>query len=153
MQDAALRAICNWPDASVADRLMTIVETTDNATHRRWALRAYVRVITLNSARQPNETLAMLQKAMELATHDDDRCLILERAGNVRTMEAVRWIAPYLKNQATAESAAESILNLAHHKFLRNPNKAEFTPLFEAIGKLSKDPKRVDRANRYRLGM
>ena len=153
MKDAAVRAICNWPDASVADRLISIVETTDNAMHRRWALRAYVRVITLKSDRQPAETLAMLQKAMTFATHDTDRCLILERAGNVRTMETVRWIAPYLKNQTTSESAAESILDLAHHKFLRNPNKAEFTPLFEEIGRVSKDPKKIDRANRYRLGM
>ncbi|MGD9128024.1 MAG: hypothetical protein PVH19_11655 [Planctomycetia bacterium] len=153
IKDAGIRAICNWPDASVADRLMTIVKTTNHAKHRRWALRAHVRVITLKSDRPPNETLVMLQKAMRLTTHDADRCLILKRAGTARTMETVRWLAPYLKNQTTAESAAESILNLAHHKFLRNPNKAEFTPLFELIGKVSKDPKKVDRANRYRLGM
>ncbi len=63
---SAIRALCNWPNAEVADRLWTIANG-DNQEFRQRALHAYVRVVTLKSDRPAAETLAMLQKAMKRA--------------------------------------------------------------------------------------
>ncbi len=45
--EAAVRALCNWPNAEVADRLLAIATNSGDKRYCRWALRAYVRVISL----------------------------------------------------------------------------------------------------------
>ena len=44
---AAVRALANWPDATVADDLFQLAQQADVPAHRIWALRGYVRVVTL----------------------------------------------------------------------------------------------------------
>ncbi len=153
IQEAAVRALCNWPNASVADRLEKIATESDQPSHQRWALRAYIRVISLKSNRPQAETLAMLKRAMKLCQQDEDRRLIVVRASTVRTMETVRWVAPYLDQPELAQAACRSIVDLAHHKFLRNPNRAEFNPLLKKVAQIGQDQKIVDRAKQYLLGM
>ncbi len=153
MREAAIRALCNWPNAEVADRLLELAKTSANRTHRRWALRAYIRVITLKSDRPEEQTLAMLQNAMKLAEGADEKRLVLERAATVRTMDTVNWIAPYLDDPELAQTACVAICDLAHHRFLRHPNLDRFGPLLDKVAHISKDPAIVERAKRYRLGL
>ena len=153
VQNAAVRALCNWPDANMADELWKIATTTKNPTYHDWALRGYIRVVSLKSGRPTVETLKMLQEAFKLARVDKNRALALRRSVNARSMETVRWVAPYLDNPALAQSAAAAIVDLAHHKILRNPNKDEFTPILKKVIELSKDKKVTDRAKQYLLGM
>ena len=153
LTDAAMIALCNWPDASVADELWNVATTSDNAAHSRRALRAYVRVITLKSDRGDAKTLALLQAAMKQAGQDADRSLVLERAATVRTMGAFRWAAEYLDDPALATAASQCVLDLAHHKFLRNPNKAEFTPVLKRIAEKGATEPMRNRAKQYLLGM
>ena len=102
--DAALRGICNWPNAEVADKLFVLASGKGDKRVQRRALRAYVRVISLPSQRAEAETLAMLQTAMKQADEAEDRALVLERAASVRTMECFRWVASYLDDpQCAAE--------------------------------------------------
>ncbi len=152
-KDAAVRALCNWPNADVADRLLALATDSQNRSHRRAALRAYVRVVTLGSDRPEAETLAMLQEAMKLAASAEDRQLILDRAGTVRTMDSVEWIASYLDDAAVNQAACRAIVELAHHRFLRQPNMDRFGPLLDRVSTLSSDPQIVARAKRYRLGL
>lgn len=153
LEDAAVLALCNWPDASVADQLWNVATAKEDPARARRALRAYVRVITLPSDRGDAKTLEMLQAAMKEARHDEDRGLVLERTSTVRTIEAFRWSARHLDNPELAPSAAECVLALAHHKFLRNPNKAEFTPVLERIAQEGKTEAVRNRAKQYLLGM
>ncbi len=152
-REAAIRALCNWPNAEVADRLLDLAENSDSRTYRRWALRAYIRVITLENDRPEAQTLAMLQKSVKLAETPDEKRLALERASTVRTMEAVTWLAQYLDDPELSQAACKAIVELAHHRFLRHPNMDRFGPILEKIGRLSKDPAVVERAKRYRLGL
>jgi hypothetical protein len=153
MQEAAIRALCNWPNADVADRLLDLAKDSDNRTFRRWALRAYIRVVTLKSDRPEAKTLAMLQDSVKLAESADEKRLALERASTVRTMEAVTWIAQYLDDPELGQAACNAIVELAHHRFLRHPNMDRFGPILENVGRISKDPTVVGRAKRYRLGL
>jgi hypothetical protein len=153
VREAAVRALCNWPDAQVADRLLKLAAESENQTYRRWALRAYIRVVSLKSERPEAETLAMLQNAFKLADGADEKRLVIERAATVRTMEAVAWIATFLDNPELAQAACGSIVELAHQRFLRHPNMDSFGPILEKVGKTGKDPDVVERAKRYRLGL
>lgn len=153
VKSAAVQALCNWPNAEVADRLLDLATRTDNESHQRRALRAYVRVVTLKSDRPETQTLAMLQNAMKLAKASDDQRLIVERAGTVRTMESVEWVAPFLDDPALAQAACVALVELAHHRFLRHPNMNRFGPILEKVSRTAKDPQIVERAKRYRLGL
>jgi HEAT repeat protein len=153
VKQAAVRALCNWPTADVAPRLWTLASQPANPTFQQWALRAYVRVVTLKSDRSEAETLAMLQQAMRVAKSPDDKQWVLARAATVRSMATVAWVAPYLDDAELSETACRTLVELAHHRFLRHPNMDRFGPLLEKVGRLSKDPVVAERAKKYRLGL
>lgn len=152
LREAGFRAICNWPDASVAARLMELAQSGPSARHQLSALRALIRVAVLADGRSDAERLALLRKAMALASRDEERNLAIDRAKAIRSIESLRFVTPYLDQPAHAQQACATICELAHHKELREPNKAEFDAALDRVIALSKDPKLVDRAARYKAG-
>jgi hypothetical protein len=153
VQEAAVRGLCNWPTAEVADPLLALARDSDNANFRRWALRAYVRVVSLKSERPDDQSLAMLQNAMRLCQQAEDEQLILERASAIRTLDSVLWIASYLDDPRRNQAACRALVELAHHRLLRQPNMDRFGPILDKVSTISKDPEVVERAKRYRLGL
>jgi hypothetical protein len=145
--------LCNWPNAEVADRLLELATRSNRQEFRVWALRAYIRVATLPSDRPEAKTLALLQHAMTLAERLDEKRLTISRASTVRLMETVTWIAPYLDDPELCQSACESLVELARHRFLRQPNMDRFRPILEKVARMSKDSNTAERAKRYRLGL
>ncbi len=71
--EAGVRALCNWPDASVAARLIELAQADGDPEHRTALLRALVRIAPLPDGRTDSERLALLQKAMALCTRDAER--------------------------------------------------------------------------------
>ncbi len=148
--ETGLRALCNWPDASIAPRLIELANADEHASHRIAALRALIRVAPLPDDRTDEARLALLQKAMTMCTRDDERLLILDRARAIRTLATLHFIEPFMDQPAYAEQACLSIVELAHHRTLRQPNKAEFHRALDKVIATSKDSVVVDRANRYK---
>ena len=153
LQRAAIRALCNWPNADNHTELWDIASNNASREYAQWALRAYIRVVTLKSDRLESETLAMLQNAMKLANNDSDRRLCLNRAATVRTIEAVEWIAGFLDTPALAQTACETLAELAHHRFLREPNKERFDPILIKVENTAKDSRIVESVKKSRLGL
>ena len=153
VRQAALRGLCNWPTAAVADKLWELARHSDDLGTRRSALRAYVRVVTLKSDRPEAQSLEMLQQAMQQAETAEDQQWVLTRASTVRTIEAVVWVAGYLDQPELAQAACASIVELAYHRFLRHPNMDRFGPLLEKVSRISRDPTVAERAKKYRLGL
>lgn len=145
-----IRAISNWPDASIAPRLMQLAKTDPHSSHRTTALRALIRVAPLSDARTDDQRLTLLKQAMAMARADRERVLALDRARAIRTTAALRFILPYVSRVATAEQACLSIVELAHHRTLREPNKAEFDKALDLVIKTSKNATVIDRAERYK---
>jgi len=56
-RDAALRAICNWPDASVADELFALAQQAGSPLNRAMTFQALVRVGSLRDTRSDLERL------------------------------------------------------------------------------------------------
>ncbi len=150
---AAIRALCNWPNAEHVSELWQIVETTEAPIIRNQALRAYIRVVTLPNQRAESETLSMLKKAMAAAENIETRKLALARAATVRSLDTVKWANEYLDNADLAETAANVIVELAHHRFLRQPNKSFFEPVLKKIEATSKNRTTVENAEKARMGM
>ena len=151
-RDAGMQALCNWPDGSVAARLLELSKTAAEASQRRTALLALIRVAPLPDPRPPAEKLQMLKAAMELVVRDEDRKSILKRVQAIRTMDALHYAASYLNDPRLAQPACATIVELAHHRELREPNKLEFDRLLDQVIRISKDSVVVERAKRYMAG-
>ena len=153
LQQSAFRALCNWPNADYQDELWDIAVNHASPQYAQWALRAYIRVVTLRNDRPESETLAMLQNAMNRANNDSDRRLCLNRAATVRTMDAVAWVAGYLDTPALSQTACETLAELARHRFLREPNKEQFDPILIKVENTARDGQVIESVKRSRLGM
>jgi hypothetical protein len=151
-RDIGIRAICNWPNASIAPRLTELATSAESPEHRTMALRALIRVAPLADKRTDAERLELLDNAMKMAQRDEERKLVLQRARAVRTIETLRYLARLLDDKILAEMACESVVELAHHRALRDANKEEFHKALDKVIATSKDPVVVDRANRYKRG-
>jgi HEAT repeat protein len=152
LHEAGVRAISNWPDASVADQLRDLAQDATQQSHRIWALRAWIRVITLPGGASDAEKLAVLRQAMETASRAEERVLILQRASALRSLDTLHFLLPYLDQPAFAQDACRSVVELAHHKELREPNKADFDVALKKVLAICRSGDTVDRAKRYLQG-
>ena len=144
-----LRSICNWPDASVAPRLIQLAKSDPNPDYKITALRALIRIAPLKDGRTEQEKLDLLQQSMEFCTRDTERNLVLQRASAIRIIETLRFAAPYMDQEAHAQQACQTVVELGHHRSLLEPNKEEFIIALEKVKTIAEDPVLIDRATRY----
>jgi len=150
--DNGLRGICNWPDASMAVRLIELARSEPHPEHRQMALSALIRVAPLPDKRSAGERLELLKTVLEMSTRDEDRKLVIRRARAIRTVETLRFVLPFVDEPAFAETACETVVELAHHRELRDANKPEFHAALDRVLRTSKDPTLIERATRYKKG-
>ena len=112
-------------------------------------LRAYIRVVSMPKQGSDAVRLERLERAMSLAQRDDERAYVLERAGAVRSMDSLRFVVPFVDRPALAEAACKAVADLAHHRELRDPHKAEFRAALEKVQRTSKDRLILERVKRY----
>ncbi|MDR3233251.1 MAG: hypothetical protein LBT46_06260 [Planctomycetaceae bacterium] len=152
----ALFALANWKNAQVADDLFKIAEDKSKAEGDRiTAIRAFTRVISL-----PNDQLgvklslqeqtARLEKVFGLAQRDEDKQLIIQRAGQVRTVESLRFVLKSFDDAKLQESVCGSVLDLAHHLDLKRTAKDEFNTALDKVLSATKRNDFKERANRYK---
>ncbi len=146
---AGIRAIANWPDATIAPLLIQLAKQDEHPGHRTTLLRALIRVAPLPDQRTDLERLALLQQAMAMCKQARERNLVIERARAVRIVETLRFVTPYLGQTPYAQQACETIVELAHHRGLREPHKAEFDQALDKVIEISHNATVVDRARRY----
>jgi len=150
LHDLGLRALCNWPDASVAPQLRNLVNGDEHPEHRTLALRALIRIAPLADQRSDLERLELLQAAMAICERDAERNLALDRARSIRIPETLRFVLPYVQQPALAEQACLTVVELAHDRTLREPHQAEFHAALDLVIQTSRDATVVDRAQRYK---
>lgn len=150
--DVGIRALCNWPEAAIAPRLIELVESDAHDEHRLLVLRALIRVAPLPDQRSPQERLDLLKQVLTFCTRDEDRNRLLGRAHAVRSVETLRFLLPFLDQPTLAQQACESIVELAHHRELRDANKPEFHAALDRVLAVSQDSVVTERATRYKNG-
>ncbi len=146
-------ALSRWPDAAVAGRLLDLLGGTGDEGERRLLLGGLIRIAPLPTNGLDNEEkLALVTKTLPLCTADDERGRLLARAAAIRTVETLRFILPQLEQPEVAESAAKGVVELAHHRSLRDAHKPEFAAALARVLEVSQDPVTRDRAERYLQG-
>jgi len=151
-QDQAVSALCNWPDASVAPRILQLAKNHPDKGQRIAALRAVMRIAVLSDERTDEARLELLKKAMRLATRDEDRKLAIDRARAVRTLASLNFVMERLDESALTEAVCWTIVELAHHRELRNSDEARFHEALDKVLAVSKDPITRERATKYKKG-
>ncbi len=157
--NAAIRAICNWPNAVVSQELLKIAENTDESEQNRIAaLRALIRVVSLPDDRigiaiGGKDKLEMMKKAMSIATRNNEKALILDRLGAVRENETVEYALGFVDDPELSTNACRAIVDIAHHDYMRRANKALFEKALDKVIDSCKDAGLVDRAKRYKANM
>lgn len=153
MVEAGVAGLCNWPDRSASDDLLKLAQEAKEPNHRLLALQAAIRVNALPST-PPNhqEKLAAFKTAMKLATRNEERQKVLEGIGFARILDTLHYVLPYLDDKDLNQAACRAVVELAHSKPLRDPNKAEFDKALDRVIAICKDKGLVDRARQYKLG-
>ncbi|MBQ9372342.1 MAG: hypothetical protein IJU03_09130 [Thermoguttaceae bacterium] len=151
----SVRALCNWPNATVYEKLLDAAKNKDYPEQLRiQALRAFIRVVSLPDEQDGidmsgADKLKNLKIAFDLATRNDERNLVLERVGSVRELASVEYALKYVDTPELQNKALNAILDLAHHDYLRKQNKELFIKALDVV--LEKgDQGQKDRAGNYK---
>jgi HEAT repeat protein len=152
-RDLGLKALTRWPDATVTPKLLELLGTTQNPAEREMLLGALIRIAPLPDNKfNDKQKLDLVVKIMPLCQTDAERAKLLERVNAIRTVETFRFVLPYVDQPALAEPACKSVVELAHHRNLRDAHKDEFTKALDKVIATTKNPEFVERANRYKEG-
>jgi hypothetical protein len=149
---AGVAALCNWPDGTVVARLLEIARTDEHPEHRTLARRALIRIAPLEDARSDARRLDLIKTLAVMCPDDRERNQLLERAKAVRTVETLRFVAPFMDRSPLSQQACVTVVELAHHIGLREQHKAEFHRALDKVIATSQDPTVIDRAQRYQRG-
>jgi hypothetical protein len=109
IQDAAIRALANWPDASALEALRAIIPSTTNATYRKLALRGFIRLIGLPGGRPVQQTLADYRQALAWATSVDEKKLILAGLAELPNADALALAEECSRDSALTPEATLAI--------------------------------------------
>jgi HEAT repeat protein len=113
LRDAAVRALCEWPDAGAADDLLGVARDAESAVHRVLALRAYVRVAGLPSDRPATETVRMLAEGMAAAERAEERRTVLSGIAQVPDSSALEYARGYAGDPELAAEAQSAVVRVA----------------------------------------
>jgi uncharacterized protein (DUF1778 family) len=148
-----LKALTVWPTAEVTGRLFALLEVTSDSAERQQLLDGLIRIAprpdkTINDGKR----LELVKQTMALCQRDEDRQRLLDRTDAIRTVEAFRFVVGYLDNPALQEAACQSVVELAHHRQLRDAHKDEFMKALDRVIAVTKNEELSERANRYKAG-
>ncbi|MHB8865750.1 MAG: HEAT repeat domain-containing protein, partial [Pirellulaceae bacterium] len=124
VQNAAIRGLCNWPDATVADQLLELARTAPGEPQRIWALRGYARVIALPGETAPEVVTAGLREAMQLAARLEERQLIVSRLKAVRCADSLALAVSLLADKSLQPDAVDATVVLAEGMKGSHPQEA-----------------------------
>jgi hypothetical protein len=151
-RSVGIDALSNWPDASPADTLLEIANQTNDASERRRAFHAYVKVCAIRDRRSDEQRLERMKQAMNEARTSEEKIAVINRTRTAYDIEAMRFVRPFLDEPDFCQIACETIVELAHHRRIRDPNKAEFDDVLDQVIKLTDNEELIERANRYKRG-
>ena len=145
VQDAVVRALAKWPDASVAPDLLAVAKASEKGTLRVLAVRGYLDVLRQPNKRTPEESLRMYEDAMAVSTGNDEKKSILGALGDVKTVGVLKLAVPCLETEALRPEAEAAVLRIAEQ--LRDTKDlGARTDLQDALQKVIENTKSADRA-------
>lgn len=113
IHDAAIRALSDWPTSEPVPDLLKVAQTADTPRYRILALRGFVRLLGLESARPAEETVDLYRKAMELAGEAAEKRRVLSGLASTMSLAALNMAAEYLDDLALHREAELAAVRIA----------------------------------------
>ncbi len=151
-KSAAVTALTNWPDETVSADLLVLAKEAADGETKNAAFMGLVRVNSISKDRPAAPRLSSLKQAMELANSDGDKKLVLDALATVKDIETLRYVLPYLDQKTLVQPACKTVIELAHSKTLREPNREEFHRALDRVITLCRDKGLIERAKKYKAG-
>ena len=120
--DAAARAVAAWPTMSAYDDVMQMAKGSGNETHKLLAIQALVRLLTVDTHRQPAAVVADLRTVAGMASRVEERRLVLGALAQFPSAEALEAAKGFLSEpsvKAEAQAAVDSITAQMQRPWLR----------------------------------
>jgi len=121
----ALRALAAWPNASAAEALLKVARGADEKTDRLVALRGYIRIAGLETAKlSPAKRTEMLKTAMGLADRANEKKQVVAALQHAPTLEALEMLKAAMNNPALAAEGQMAAANLVWDLRTSHPDDA-----------------------------
>jgi HEAT repeat protein len=131
MQDAAVRALSQWPDAAASDDLIELVATAQSQKHKELALEGYVRMTTMS-----DDPTAMYLRVIRRVERVNDKKRVLEGLGmKSEAPEALQLALDHLDDENLQAAAGLAALRIAHRLRTRDEKlaRAALHKVLEAV--------------------
>lgn len=125
IQDAALRALSDWPTSEPVSDLLNVAQKSDNRVHQVLALRGFVRLLGLESERSAGETIALYRKAMDLAPNAIEKKRVLAGLGGATFPEALEMAVEYMADETLRLEAESAIVRIARNLIADHPDRCK----------------------------
>ncbi len=125
IQDAAIRALSDWPTAEPVPDLLKVAQTSTNQVHKILALRGFVRLLGLESDRPAEQTIDLYKKAMDLAGDATEKKRVLAGLGGMKSLAALDMAAGYLDDVALHLEAESAAVRIAPALVAANPQRVK----------------------------
>ncbi len=146
MRDAAVRALADWPDMGAAADLLAIAkDEAATQTHRVLALQGYLRLVALPSNRNAAQTLNAYREAASAATRPEEKRRIIAGLGDVRHIESLTMIEPYLSDAALREDAAAAAVKVGRE--IWQGNREAVKPIMQKAAEAARNQRVKQQAN------
>lgn len=119
LQDAATRVLGGWMSPDAAPVLLDLAQKGSDKFKVR-TLRGYIRIIR-QFGLPVDQRLAMSQTAMDVATRDDERRLVLDALTRVPSAAAMNMVVANLDNPDLKEAAAAAAVAIAEKLLAADP--------------------------------
>jgi len=125
IQDAAIRALSDWPTAEPVPDLLKVAQTSTSQVHKVLALRGFVRLLGLESDRTAEQTIDLYKKAMDLAGDATEKKRVLSGLASTKSLAALNMAAGYLDDVALHLEAESAAVRMAPAVVAANPQRVK----------------------------
>ncbi|MES2692314.1 MAG: HEAT repeat domain-containing protein [Verrucomicrobiota bacterium] len=154
VREAAVKVLADWPDASAVPALLEFLKTNPPEAQRATTLDGVVRLaanVAAGTDKTSLDVVAAFTQANAAVKTDGDRMKIVSGLGNVRKVEALRMLQPYLDIPAVKTEAALAVVQIAP-ALLGGAQAASVKAILERIAKEEKDADVKAKAERLLKG-
>ncbi|MFA9455112.1 MAG: hypothetical protein ACERK6_14500, partial [Candidatus Aminicenantaceae bacterium] len=109
VQEAAARALIEWPTATARDDVFKIAEASSNPTLQVLAVRAYVRMVGMERFRRPEAAVTSLEFVLLLVTRPEEKMAILGILPQFSCQEALALAERFLADDSVAKEAQAAV--------------------------------------------
>ncbi len=111
IQDAAVRALADWPTTAAQENLLHIARTSANPVHKILSLQSYIRMVEVERYRSPERAIDSLRDVLGISRPEEKKIIlgILPTFASEEALELAEMLLQEKEVEAEAKIAIEKI--------------------------------------------